>query len=311
VTGTTGTTGTGLSVLEFTDPACPWSWGSEPKFRWLRTALGEQARWRRVFGILFDEDDDPAPDPAAETLWYQRFVDDVSRHTGAPAARQLEWVCLTSWPAVRAAVAAERQGPLVADRVLRRLREQIFVVGRPADTDARVLAALAGVPGLDRERLASEFTSAEVLERVRADWKLTRTPDDAVCGLTGPGPHPGAAKELVTGPRYSLPTLIFEGPAGRVIVPGWRPLAEYVGAALRVAPEIQCQARVVDGETALIRWRTLTGRETRLLTSDRRPPAEAAEIVLRHGSLWVHPAEPLLDKSYQQLTDSGPADYSR
>lgn len=33
------TAGGPLTVVEFTDPACPWAWGSEPKFRWLRTAL--------------------------------------------------------------------------------------------------------------------------------------------------------------------------------------------------------------------------------------------------------------------------------
>lgn len=29
-----------LEVVEFTDPMCPWAWGSEPAFRRLRAELG-------------------------------------------------------------------------------------------------------------------------------------------------------------------------------------------------------------------------------------------------------------------------------
>jgi hypothetical protein len=79
-----------LRITEFTDAACPWAGGSEPAFRLLRHALGPLAEWRRVFGILFDEDDDLAPDPDAEARWYERFIGEVATHTGssvrAPAA---------------------------------------------------------------------------------------------------------------------------------------------------------------------------------------------------------------------------------
>jgi protein-disulfide isomerase-like protein with CxxC motif len=63
-----------VQVTEFTDPACPWAWGSEPVFRLLRHGLASHLRWRRVFGILFDEDDDPAPDPDAEARWYEPSI---------------------------------------------------------------------------------------------------------------------------------------------------------------------------------------------------------------------------------------------
>ncbi|MYU17736.1 hypothetical protein GTZ78_45400, partial [Streptomyces sp. SID8361] len=109
-----------VEIVEYTDPACPWAWGSEPAFRLLRALTAGQARWRRVFGILFDEDDDPAPDPAAETAWYSRYIADIARHTRAPYARRLRWVAATSRPASLAAKAAERQGATAAERVLRR-----------------------------------------------------------------------------------------------------------------------------------------------------------------------------------------------
>jgi len=259
--------------------------------------------------MLFDPaEDDAAPDPDAEAVWYQSFVDGVCRHTGAPTAR-LEWVCLTSWPASLAATAALVQGHALADRVLRRLREQTFVRGRPADTAEAVLAALSGLPGLDLDRLARDVASADVLDRVRADRALTRSPAPEVCGRDAPAadrasPHSGAAKEVPGGFRYALPTLVLAGPAGRAVVPGWRPLAEYVAAVQRVAPEVCLAVQQPSAELALAHWRTMTAPDLALLTDDNQPPATALEIRLSHGSLWVHPDESNLDRIYRQLTDS-------
>ncbi|MET7420827.1 DsbA family protein [Dactylosporangium sp. NPDC005555] len=223
-----------LEIVEFTDPMCPWAWGSEPTFGRLRELTGGRAGWRRVYGILFDLDDDPPPDPAAETAWYHRFIENVSGHTGAPCPATLERVALSSWPASLGAKAAALQG--FEDAVLRKLREAMFLRGEPADTPERVLAAASGVAGLDLDALARDLASPGIEAAVRADWRETRRPAPEVIGLTAPGPHCGAAKEIDGGLRYALPTLLFEGPLGRVVVPGWRPLAEYVDAAERVAP---------------------------------------------------------------------------
>ncbi|MEU4659314.1 hypothetical protein AB0G32_36180, partial [Streptomyces sp. NPDC023723] len=144
-----------VEVVEYTDPLCPWAWGAEPVFRRLRTALAGRVRWRRAYCLLFDHDDDPAPDAAAETAWYARYVTEVCGHTGAPRAARLSRVAASSWPASLVARAADRQGAVVADRVLRRLRESVFVLGEPADTPGLALAAVRGVPGLDLARLAA------------------------------------------------------------------------------------------------------------------------------------------------------------
>lgn len=258
-----------------------------------------------MFGILFDPaEDDPAPDPAAEAAWYQRFVDGVCRHTGAPAARRLEWVCLDSWPASLAATAALAQGEELADRVLRRLREQTFVRGRPVDTDAAVRAALSGLPGLDLDRLVRDAASVQVRQRVQADRAMTRSPGPEVFELDQAGPHPGAAKEVSGGHRYALPTLILQGSAGCAVVPGWRPLQQYVEAVQQVAPGVTLHRQQAPADLVLARRRTLTAPELALLTDDKQPPAMALEFQLRHGPIWVHPDEPNLDQIYRQLTDS-------
>ncbi|NEB76694.1 hypothetical protein G3I40_15905, partial [Streptomyces sp. SID14478] len=120
-----------LEVVEYTDPLCPWAWGSEPTFRRLRAALDGRARWRRTYCILFDDDDDPPPDPAAETAWYARYVEEICGHTKAPRPARLSRVAASSWPASLVAKAADRQGSCVAERVVRRLRETVFVPGEP------------------------------------------------------------------------------------------------------------------------------------------------------------------------------------
>lgn len=231
-----------LAVVEFTDPACPWAWGSEPKFRRLRTALGPHVRWRRVFGILFDEGEPPAPDPAAEAAWYLDEVHEIATHTGAPVPERLARVSATSWPASLAAKAAEYQGSDAAEAVLWRLREAMFIDGEPADTPERVLAAVEGLPGLDVARLAIDAASPQTLAAVRADWSQTRSPCREVLELDVPGRHPGRAKPLGEEPadgfRYALPTLVFHGPAGRAVVPGWRAESEYFDAVRAVAPGV-------------------------------------------------------------------------
>jgi len=234
-----------LRVTEYTDPACPWAWGSESKFRWLRDVLAaadDAVTWRVVFGILFDEGDLPAPDPAAEAAWYLEELREISGHTGAPCPEKLEWVTATSWPASLAAKAAQRQGTQVAEAVLHRLRETTFLDGRPADTAERVLEALHEVPALDLEQLAHEAASAGILEAVRQDHAETRDPCPEVFAIDEPARHPGRAKPLGEDPddgyRYALPTLVFDGPGGRAVTAGWRRSDEYLDAVRRAAPSL-------------------------------------------------------------------------
>lgn len=230
-----------LTVVEYTDPACPWAWGSEPKFRLLRArldGLGIEFAWRRVFGILFDEGEPPAPDPRAEAAWYLEELNEIAGHTGAPVPEKLHWVSATSWPASLAAKAAEQQGAEVADAVLNRLRETTFLDGEPADTPERVLRAVGALEGLDVDALARAAASASVREAVRADWAETRSPCPEVMDIAEPGRHTGRAKPLGEDPadgfRYALPTLILSGAGGRAVVPGWRPLEQYLDAARAV-----------------------------------------------------------------------------
>jgi predicted DsbA family dithiol-disulfide isomerase len=282
-----------VEVVEYTDPLCPWAWGSEPVFRRLRAGLAGRVRWRRVYCLLFDHDDDPAPDPAAETAWYARYVAEIGAHTGAPRAARLSRVAASSWPASLVARAAERQGAEVADRVLRRLRETVFVLGEPADTPGLALAAVRGVPGLDPARLGADAAGDAVREEVRADRAEARRPVPEVRSVPAAGsPHPGAAKETDDGGyRYALPTVLVHGPRGRRAVPGWRPLTAYTAALDAVCPGLRPVPETLSPAEALERRRSLTEPERALLAPGAWPPAGAVRVDTAGGPLWLHPEE--------------------
>ncbi|MGW6795211.1 DsbA family oxidoreductase [Streptomyces chartreusis] len=297
-----------VEVVEYTDPLCPWAWGSEPVFRGLRAALGGQVHWRRVYCILFDHDDDPAPDASAETAWYSRYVEDISTYTRAPRAFRLSRVAASSWPASLAAKAAELQGPDVADRVLRRLRESVFVLGEPADTPALALSAVQGVPGLDLERLAADAASSVVLDRVRADHAEARQPVREVLSVPDrTSPHPGAAKETPDGGhRYALPTVLFRGPAGVRAVPGWRPYEEYTSAVDALQPGLRATPVRLEPADALARFRSLTEPERRLLTRGSWPPEGAVCVETVNGPVWLHSEEAQTHPAARRSSPSAP-----
>jgi hypothetical protein len=154
-----------------------------------------------------------------------------------------------------------------------------------------VLAAVQGLPGFDAARLAADMGTAEVTAAVRRDWAQTRAPSPEVLTVDNPGPHNGRAKPTDTGHRYALPTVVFTGPAGRAVVPGWRDLVEYLAAARRVAPQIRPAPILTRPDEALARYRSLTGPELLTLTGSSDPPGTAVPVATANGPVWLHPDE--------------------
>jgi predicted DsbA family dithiol-disulfide isomerase len=287
-----------VDVVEYTDPGCIWSWSSEPALRALRARYGAALRWRRVFGIQIDGPRTPAPAHDVRAGWL-----DVAAHTGAPIAERLVRVHASSLPMSRAARAAEQQGRAVAERVLRRLREAVFVDGRAPDTPAGIAAALRGVAGLDGGRLLDDLDGEAVVWSVDADRAEARRPHPAVVSLAGgarhpalgglraDGPNPGLPRQAGDGVRYGFPTLLLRGPAGERVVPGWREPGDYLAAVVAVAPALAGVRRpVLDPDEALERYGTLTARELELLAGGAEP-RRAVRAETATTPLWLHPDE--------------------
>ncbi len=119
----------------------------------------------------------------------------------------------------------------MADAVLRRLRETLFLTGHPPDTAERVRESVSGAAGVDMLRLIADIASERVRARLERDWAETRSPVPEIDAVDGEGPHPGRAKEFATGRRYAFPTLLFAAGNRRIVVAGWRPLSAYLDAA--------------------------------------------------------------------------------
>ncbi len=229
-----------VEVVEFTDPGCSWAWGSEPKIRLLRGRYGDRVTWRRVLGGLVENMAVATDgfDPVASVPRWRRYWEKVSRHTGAPWPASLSRMYASTFPACSVAKAAERQGDDAADRVLRRLREATFFFGEPPDDTASIRAALAGIVGVEVDRLLADASSSAVDAAFCADRAETRDPDPYVIGLDDPGEGSGRAKRDGDAHRYVFPTLLVAGPAGRRVVPGWKPLDSYLAALESASPGI-------------------------------------------------------------------------
>jgi predicted DsbA family dithiol-disulfide isomerase len=198
-----------VEVIEFTDPGCIWSWSSVEKLARLRAS--HDVSWRRVFGV-------PGPRPGGPREQYANWRE-VAAVTGAELGERLEYVSSSPWPETLAARAAERQGEAVAEAVLLRLRQATFLEGRPADSRERIREALAGVDGLDLDRLIADLDAPEVFASVEADRLETRRPPlDLIAG--------GVARRDGDDFRYPFPTLIIDG---RLLV-GWTAYEDYVAA---------------------------------------------------------------------------------
>jgi len=278
-----------VEVVEFTDPFCSWAWSTEPKLRLLRTALGHDVRWRQVVGVLVDGEPEQGDLDTRVADQIERW-EAVVAHTHAPLPVRLEPPAGTSRVAARAVKAAEFQGRDAGRRALRRLRESLFVFGRPADDEAAIVAALTDLAGLDVDALRADLDAPDVHAAAQADWEETRNPLPAVIGIEEPAPHPGGAAPDGDRLRYRFPTLVVHGPAGTAVVPGWRPLETYVAALAAAAPALRLDpSPPFTAEQALERYETLTAVDLDLLTGARRAPRRAARLALRNGPVWVDP----------------------
>jgi len=281
-----------VEVVEYTDVMCSWAWGSEPKLRLLRWRYEDWCDWRLVMGgLVGDRTTNPAWDPVGAVPKTIAFWAQVAAYTGAPYPVHLQWIASCSDASGLGLCAARLQGDNVALAVLRRMREAIFVFGRPPDTLARVLDAVQGTPGLDVERFARDLPGPEALAAYRADWEETRKPNAYVRNLQGDWPGIGNLKQTDGLERYAFPTLLFRGPGGEHTVPGWCPLTAYLEAMEQVGPGSTVAPRPdPTPNEAFARWPLLTATELAILCGpNAAPPSGATPYDWGNGGVYLRP----------------------
>jgi predicted DsbA family dithiol-disulfide isomerase len=259
-----------------TDPACPWSWGSEPKLRRLGWELGSTLEWRLVMGGLARSygpsyrdsqagiagDGDCFGDLMAQWL-------DVGAESGMPIDPRI-WrrsPLASTYPACQAVKAAAEQGADAAGRYLRRAREGILVERRKLD-HAEALIAAAGEAGLDVARFRIDLTSNAIVEAFAADLDEVRAvPEEARAA--------GQVAETEGVERVSFPSVVFVAADGsRHGVWGWQPYDAYREAALAAGAAVESE-RAAEPLEAIERFGRCATKEIEALTGRPRPVVEA------------------------------------
>jgi len=284
-----------VEVVEFTDPSCSWAWGTEPKLRLLQWRHGDRLRWRRVLGGLIGDMNNYVSnfDPYRGLSKRSEYWRQVYLHTGMTYPVKMHWQGWSTEPAGRAVKAAELQSDDIGAAVLRRLREAIFVFGRPGDTTDRIMDAVRGVEGLDEERLRADLESDVVAKAFQEDWDETRRPNDYVINLEGDRPGIGRARESEGHLRFVFPTVIFRGPGSEATVPGWCAYEEYVDALARAAPGSTSTMRPdPTPDEVFATWPTATARELEVLCGPHAAPPEGVVTYdWGEGSFFLTPNE--------------------
>ena len=282
-----------VEVRYLTDPACSWSWGSEPKLRKLRWEFGDELRFVWVMGGMARQygseyrDEEGSIGSGADCFgdlmahWL-----DVADQTGMPCDPRI-WTqnpISSTYPACMAVKAAGEQGSELQSRYLRRVREGLMVQRRKLDT-AEALVAEAGPAGLDVERFRIDVHSEAITEGFAADL-------DEVRAVPAEAREQGEVKKTEGNERVSLPSLVFVAPGGESHgVWGWRPYEAYREAA-RTAGAQPVNEGPLEPLDAVGRFGRLATKELEALTDRPRPPLEAE--LWRLASEWkLKPVEAL------------------
>jgi protein-disulfide isomerase-like protein with CxxC motif len=273
---------TNVAVVEYTDPWCSWAWGTEPKLRRLRWRYGDRLDWRTVVGDLVTDRrlDRPDFDPVRAAPKTAGYWSKVHEHTGQPWPVHLKWTPTLSEHVCRAVKAAEQQNDAIAAALLRAIRESCFVYAAPADSVERVFALAETVPGMDLDRLQTDFRSDVVAKAFAADREETRRPNEYVRALQETHEGKGNAKPDGDGWRYVFPTIVFRGPGGEHTVPGWQPWDAYLDTMAAAVPGSTADPRPdPTPDEAFARWPLLTAKELSVLCGDDASPPPDVETI--------------------------------
>lgn len=264
-----------VQVRYYTDPACSWSWASEPKLRRLVWEFGDDLDFRWVMGGLARSYGPDHRDPAGVTGDRDPFDAlmshwlDVSAESGMPLDPRLwrQAPLASTYPVCQAVKAAAEQGQGAAGTYLRRAREAIFTERRKLD-HATALIEEAGAAGLDAARFEIDLGSHAITEAFGADLDEVRdVPEEARAQ--------GEIGETDGRERIAFPSAVFVGEDGRRHgVWGPQPYERLREAALAAGAQPR-GAAPPSGLEAIEHFGRCATQEVEELTGRPRPVVEA------------------------------------
>lgn len=288
-----------VSVHYVTDPACSWSWSTEPTVRKLMWEFGAELSWTYVMGGLARDyatgHEDAEAGIGGEHGVYPGLVFhwlDVAARGGMPFDPRL-WVeapIASTYPACMAVKAAAAVADDGGYRYLRALREGLMCFRRKLDTP-EPLVEVAREAGLDPRRFRVELDSHATVEAFGYDLEEARAiPDEAR--------SQGQVKSTGGPERISFPTIIFApGDGTRQAVYGYQPYSDYARAAEAAGARRSADAAPTI-EEALRRFGRMATRELEVVC-ERPAPVVRAEL-WRLATEWkVRAVEVLIDEMWE------------
>ncbi len=282
-----------VEVRYYTDPACSWSWGTEPKLRRLIWEFDGELEFVWVMGGLArrygseyrDEEGriGSGPDCFADLMSHWL---DVAGKTGMPCDPRLwtESPIESTYPACMAVKAASEQGWEAGYRYLRRLREGLMCERLRLDHPSALLAEAAPA-GLDPQRFEIDLASHATAEAFEADLEEVREiPEEARAA--------GKLSHTEGRERLSLPSTVFVSTDGcRSGVWGWQPLEAYREAALAGGARVVNEGPLSPLD-AVARFGRIATREAEVLAGTAGP-ATCAELWRLAAEHRLHPVRAL------------------
>jgi len=235
-----------VRIRHFTDPGCPFAFSAERQRLRLEWLYGDQLAWTTHLVVLREESEPEWPYAEGHKRLQARYGMPID---WSPRPRLSGTV-----GACRAVVAARTHAPETAAALLRRLRVLTFA-GHLLDEDATIDRA-AGEAGVDPQALRGWMEDPAVETSLREDMRAARSPSPASRAqdykLGGP-----REERRYTCPSYELertaPAPADWPTAGRVDLPGFRPIEAYEAAIANLAPELRRRPDP-DGVETVLQW---------------------------------------------------------
>jgi predicted DsbA family dithiol-disulfide isomerase len=268
-----------VKVRYLTDPACSWSWSTEPTVRKLMAEFGDNLSWTYVMGGLARDytagHEDPESGIGGSHGVYPGLVNhwlDVADDGGMPLDPRIwtEGPIRSTYPACMAVKAAAEQAGDGGYAYLRALREGLMCFRRKLDTTEALVEEARRVR-LNVERFRVDLGSHAIVEAFGADLEETRdVPAEARAA--------GKVKAVGGRERVAFPSVVFVGDDGsRHGVFRWNPYERYREAAeaAGATPSGDPAPGVLD---ALRRFGRMATREVEVVCGLPGPRA--------HAELW-------------------------